>query len=96
MNINQHIIKLVGPPNTCNLFTDHRSGVCLNEIRRAVLLTVALGVTVVLTTGCEATSNAVNARLISPVPNNQQASNSEDEGSYQSARSPGFSDFFGS
>jgi hypothetical protein len=96
MKINQHIIKLICPSSSGSLLTDHCSGVFLNEIRRSVLLTLAVGVTVVLATGCAATSNGVSARLISPVPNNQQASNSEDEGSYQSARSPGFSDFFGS
>jgi hypothetical protein len=96
MKISQYIIKLVCSSSSGSLLTDHCSGVVLNQIRRAVLLTVALGVTVVLAAGCAATSNGINARLISPVSNNQEASNSEDEGSYQPARSPAFSDFFSS
>ena len=96
MNINRYIINLVRPSSSGSLLSDNCSGAFLNEITRAALLTIVLGVTVVLATGCEATSNGVNAQLISPVSNNQQASNSEDEGLYQPARSPAFSDFFGS
>ena len=96
MKMNQYIIKLVCPSSSGSLLTDRCSGAFLNEITRAALLTIVLGVTVVLATGCEATSNGVNAGLISPVSNNQQASNSKDEGLYQPARSPAFSDFFGS
>jgi hypothetical protein len=68
----------------------------LNEITRAVLLIVVLGLTVVLATGCAATSDGVNARLIKPVPNNQQVADREESDGYQPAGSPAFSDFFGS
>jgi hypothetical protein len=57
---------------------------------RAALLAVALGATVVLTTGCSSTGSRVGARLINPVPNNQSAINSEDDIWYQPPRSPGF------
>ena len=57
---------------------------------RAALLAVALGVTVVLTSGCSSTGSWFGARLINPVPNNQSAINSEDDSGYQPPRSPGF------
>jgi hypothetical protein len=56
---------------------------------RAALLAVALGATVVLTTGCSSTGSGFGARLINP-PNNQSAINSEDDSWYQPPRSPGF------
>ena len=65
-------------------------------MRRAALLAVALGTTVVLATGCSSTGTGMNARLISPVPTNQQAANFEDDNWYQQSLSPGFdSDLFG-
>ena len=67
------------------------------HIERAGLLAVALGATVVFATGCSSTGTGFDARLISPVPNNQQATNSEDDNWYQPSRSPGFDpDVFGS
>ena len=67
------------------------------HIERAGLLAVALGATVVFATGCSSTGTGFNARLISPVSNNQQATNSEEDNWYQPSRSPGFdSDLFGS
>jgi len=46
--------------------------------------------------GLPAPGAGLNARLISPVPNNQQARNSEDDNRYQPPRNPGFdSDLFG-
>jgi hypothetical protein len=51
---------------------------------------VALGATVVLTTGCSSTGSGFGARLIKPVPNNQPAINVEDDSWYQPVRSPGF------
>ena len=69
----------------------------MKHIERAGLLAVALGATVVLATGCSSTGTGFDARLISPLPNNQQATNSEDDNWYQSSRSPGFDpDLFGS
>ena len=67
------------------------------RIERAGLLAVALGATVVLATGCSSTGTGFDARLISPIPNNQQARNSEDNSWYQASWSPGFNpDLFGS
>jgi hypothetical protein len=67
------------------------------RIERAGLLTVALGATVVLATGCSSTGTGFDARLISPIPNNQQATNSKDDSWYQPSWSPGFNpDLFGS
>jgi hypothetical protein len=66
------------------------------HIERAGLLAVALGATVVFATGCSSTGTGFDARLISPVPNNQQATNSEDDSWYQPSRSPGIDpDVFG-
>lgn len=96
MKINQHIAKLVCHSSSGSLLTDHCSGAFSSEIRRSVLLTAMLGVIVVLATGCSSTGTDFKARLISPIPTNSQAANSEDEGSYQQAESPSFSDLFGS
>jgi hypothetical protein len=76
--------------------SSHCSGAWWDHIRRAALLAVALGATVVLATGCSSTGTGMNARLISPVPTNQQAANFEDDNLYQPSLSPGFdSDLFG-
>ena len=76
--------------------SSHCSGAWWDHIRRAALLAVALGTTVVLATGCSSTGTGMNARLISPVPTNQQAANFEDDNWYQPSPSPVFnSDFFG-
>jgi hypothetical protein len=79
------------------MISGHCSRAFWDHIRRAALLAVALGTTVVLATGCSSTGTGFNARLISPVPNNQQAANSEADNWYQPSRSPGFDpDLFGS
>jgi hypothetical protein len=96
MKINQHIAKLVCPSSSGCFLTDHCSGAFPSEIRRSVLLTAMLGVIVGLATGCFSTGTALNARLISPIKTNSQAANSDDDGSYQRAQSPAFSDLFGS
>jgi hypothetical protein len=59
------------------------------HIMRAALPAVMVAVAVVLASGCSSTGAGFNARLISPMPNNQQATNSEDD-RYQPSRSPGF------
>ena len=95
MKMNQHIVKAVRPSSSGGLLSEHCSGI-LEHIRKAKLLAVALGVIVVLATGCSSTGTGFNARLISPVPTNQQASNAEDDSWYQPSRSPGFDpDLFG-
>ena len=96
MKINQSIIKLVRPSSRGSLLADYCSGTFLTEITRVALLTVVLGISMVLATGCAATSKGVSARLITPVPRNQEVSYFEYDGSYVPARSPAFSDLFGS
>jgi hypothetical protein len=97
MKINQYLVKTACPPSSGTLLPDHRFGVFAKHIERAALLAVALGATVFLATGCSSTGTGFDARLTSPVPNNQQAMNSEDDNWDQPSRSPGFdSDFFGS
>src|ERR1700739_1169528 len=97
MKINEYLVKTACPPSSGPLLPDHGFGVFANHIERAALLAVALGATVVLATGCSSTGTGFNARLISPIPNNQEATNSEDDNWYQPSRSPGFEpDLFGS
>ena len=96
MKMNRHIIKIVYPFSSGSLLTDHCSGAFLNDITRAALLTVVLGITVVLATGCESMGHGVSTRLISPVTNNHQPADAEPNDTYEPARSPAFSDFFGS
>ena len=98
MQINQYLVKTACPPSSDTLFPDHRFGVFAKHIAgAALLLPVALGATVVLATGCSSTGTELDARLISPVPNNQQATNSEADNWYPPSRSPGFDpDLFGS
>jgi hypothetical protein len=93
--MNKYIVK-----TTCTMhaswISSHCSGAWWDHIRRAALLAVALGTTVVLATGCSSTGTGMNARLISPAPTNQQAANFEDGNWYQQSLSPGFdSDLFG-
>jgi hypothetical protein len=83
-------------PSSGSLLTNDCSGAFFKEITRAALLTIVLGITVVLTTSCASTRNAVSTRLISAVGNNQQATNSKNVSWYQPTRSPGFvPDLFG-
>jgi hypothetical protein len=92
MNIYQHIIKMSCPSGNPRLPGSHGSGKFLNQIK---LPAAILSVAVVLATGCSSTGTGFSVRLISPIPTNQQASNSEDRDSDQPARSPAFSDLFG-
>jgi len=92
MNRDQHIVKILRPPDRPGLLRSRRFGVLLHHIK---LPTVALTVTVVLATGCSSTGAGFSARLLSPVPTNQQAANFAGDGSYQPARSPVFSDYLG-
>ena len=96
MKINQHLVKTACLSSSGTLLSDQCFGVFVKHFERAGLLAVALGATVVLATGCSSTGAGYNVRLISPVPNNQQATNSEDGNWYQPSRSPGFDpDLFG-
>ena len=95
MKINQYLVKTAHPSSSGSSLRDHCFGVFGKYIERAALVAVAW-VTVVVATGCSSTGAGYNARLISPVPNNQQATNSEDDNRYQPPRSPGFDpDLFG-
>jgi hypothetical protein len=96
MKINQPIVQLVGRSGSGALLNDHCSGIFLNEFTRVALLAVVLDVSVILATGCASTGKGVSAKLISPVTNSQQAAEAEENDTYQPARSPAFSDFFGS
>jgi hypothetical protein len=79
------------------LLSDYCSGLFVNRIGRAGLLAVALATIVVLATGCSSTGTGFSERLISPVPNNQQAMHSEHDSWYQTPLNPGFDpDLFGS
>ena len=93
--MNKYIVNKTCPIHA-SLISSHCSGAFWDPIRRAALLAVALGTTVVLATGCSSTGTGINARLISPVPTNQQAANFEDDTWYRPSLSPGFdSDLFG-
>ena len=95
MKMNKYIVKTQCPIHA-SLISNHYSGGFWDHIRRAALLGVAFGTTVVPATGCSSTGSGMNARLISPVPTNQQAANFEDDNWYQPSLSPGFdSDLFG-
>ena len=87
--MNQHTVTTACPPGNARLLRSHCSGALWDHIRRAALAAVMLAVAVVLAAGCSSTGAGFNARLISPMPNNQQATNSEDD-RYQPSRSPGF------
>jgi hypothetical protein len=76
-----------------NWISGHCCGGLWDYIRRAALLTAAIGTTAVLATGCSSTGNGIQARLISPVPANQQAANFENDDSYRPSLSPGFDSY---
>jgi hypothetical protein len=95
MKMNQYIVKTAYRSNTGSLLTDHWSGVFLNRIRRAPLLTVVLGMMLVVATSCSSTGNKFSTRLVSTFSSAQLASDVEDEGRYEPARSPAFSDLLG-
>ena len=94
--MNLYIVKSAYRSSGGSLLTDHCSGAFLNEIKRCALLTVMLGIIVVLVTGCSSTGTGFNARLISPIPINQQDANAEDDEMHQPVGSPAFSDLLGS
>jgi hypothetical protein len=95
MKMNKYIVS-TACQIYASLISSHCSGAFWDHTRRLALLAVALGTTVVLATSCSSTGTGINARLISPVPTNQQAANFEDDNWYQPSLSPGFdSDLFG-
>ena len=96
MKMNKYLVKTARPSSGGTFRPEHSSAVFIKHIKRAGLLAGTLGATVVLVTGCSATGTGFGARLINPVPNNQKATNSEDDSWYQPPRSPGFDSDFGS
>jgi hypothetical protein len=95
MKMNKHIVKTTCPIQA-SLHSNHCSGALWDHIRRAALLAVSLGTIAVFATGCSSTGTGIDARMISPVPTNQQAANFEGDNWYQPSLSPGFdSDLFG-
>ena len=98
MKMNHYIVNTPCPPYPPSLLRrSHRSRAVLNHLRRAPLPAVMLAVAVVLATGCSSTGAGFNARLISPLPSDSQATTSEDGNWYQPSQSPGFDpDLFGS
>ena len=97
MEIKQHIVTLILPASSGSLLTDHYSGSFLKQIARSALLAGVLGVAVVLATSCSSTATGFNPLLISSVPNNQRATNSQSDGFYQPSGSPASDpDLFGS
>jgi hypothetical protein len=96
MKINQPIVKTTYPPGNSRSLRSLGPGTVLNHMRRAALPAVTLVVAIVLATGCSSTGAGLNARLISPIPTDPRAPNSEDDSLYQPQLSPGFdSDLFG-
>lgn len=95
MKLNQQRAKIVYFSGSGSLLTDHSSGAFLREITRAALLAIVLGISVLFATGCASTGKKFSARLISLVTPNQQAEDAEND-IYKPARSPVFSDLFGS
>jgi hypothetical protein len=87
MQINTYIANTTRLVHASGL-SSHSSGAILVHIRRAALLAVGLGTTIVHTTGCSSTGTAFNARLISLVPTNPQPTNFEGDHWYQPSRSP--------
>jgi len=85
----QYLVKTAHPSGSGNLLPYRCSWVFENGIERAWLVAVALAAIVVLTS-CSSTDTGFSERLISPVPNNQQATNSKHASRYQPPRSPGF------
>jgi hypothetical protein len=90
---NQYFVKTACPSISGTLRPEHCADLFVRHIERAGLLALALGATVVLATGCSSTGTGLGARLISPVPNKQLTTNSEDDSWYQRSRSPALGDF---
>jgi hypothetical protein len=83
---------------TCNngTLTHPRSGLYLQDIGRCALVAVALGLSVMLATGCSSTEEDFQSRRTGSAPTTQLATESKANGEYQPTRSPAFDpDLFG-
>jgi hypothetical protein len=90
-------MKTAGHSSSCILLTGPYSRVFVNHIERTGRLALVLGATAVLAAGCSSTDTGFSARLISPVPNSQEATNFEDDVWYAPSRSVAFDpELFGS
>jgi hypothetical protein len=97
MKVTQYRHKTGYRSGSGSMLTDPCSGAFVDEVKRSALLIVVLSVIVVLATGCSTTGTGSNATLTSLISTTPQDENSEkNDGGYQPARSPAFSDLFGS
>jgi len=76
-----------------HMFNDGFSCLGFCGVPRAALLAIVLGGTVVFTAGCSSRGGGATARLI--VPDVQPGIVAEDDGGYEPARSPAFTDLTG-
>jgi hypothetical protein len=90
MKLNKHRTKIARFPRDDILLVGPCSGFFFRKITRTALQTMALGITVMLSTSCASTNNGVNTTLVNQVANDHHAINSEDDGWYQPSRSPEF------
>ena len=72
MQSNQHRENMARPWSNAKMLNDRCSGFFFNDMGRAALLAVLLGVAVLLATGCSSTGGGVKAGLMTPVINSQQ------------------------
>ena len=96
MQLNQQLDKMVSSWSNAKMLNDRCSGLFFNDIGRAALLALTLGLAIALATGCSSTGGAVKAGLIAPVVNTQQGAVLDSNGFYQPPRSHGFDDLTGS
>ena len=96
MKVTQYRYKTRNRSISASLLRCGCSGAFVDEVKRSAFLIVILSVIVVLATGCSTTGTGSSARLISLIPASHQNADSEDDSGYQPARSPTFSDLFGS
>jgi hypothetical protein len=90
MKMNHHIVNTTYPSGYFKYLRSHGPDTLSHHIGRAPLTAATLVVAVALATGCSSTDAGLNARLISPIPTDPQALNSEADNLYQPPRSPAF------
>jgi len=95
MKPNKHLAQTFAFSGPGGLLTNHRSGFFSDEISRAAILTIVLGIIAVLATSCTSTAGGFSTRLITPVANDHSPADAVNNDSYQPARSPAFSDLLG-
>jgi hypothetical protein len=94
--MNQHIETMVCPRSSAKVLKDRYPDYFFNGMRRGPLLAMVFGIIIVIATGCSSTGAVVKAGLIAPATNNQQGTDSQEDGWYHPPRSPGFNDLTGS